>query len=297
MSYQFTRLRSAITVERIVTVHYFEYSADYAFPGEAHNFWEFVYVDRGPVTVTAVGETRTLSKDEIIFHRPGEFHTLRSDGGTPNLVVIAFACGSPAMSFFENKVLRVDPDLRVNLQHIIREAQLAFSSDLNDPQLTRLRRREEPAFGSEQLIRLFLEEFLIELLRRSGSGSHASTRHTITRQFTPTHRDGAGDPAFDLVVDYMERHIGQQLRLEDICRDTLISRSAVQKLFREVTGGGVMDYFTDQKIHYAKLMIRERKMNFTQIAQALGYSSIHYLSRQFRQKTGMTLTEFSRSVL
>lgn len=297
MSYQFTRLRPVLCVDRIVTVHYFEYSADYAFPGESHDFWEFVYVDRGTVSVTAESREYSLQKDEIIFHRPQEFHSLRSDGSTPNLVVVAFACQSPAMEFFSGRVLRVDPDLRINLQHIVREARLAFSSDLNDPQLTRLQRRESPEFGCEQLIRLFLEQFLIELYRRSNSETHATTRHTTRWQFAPSTRAHEENPVFCLLVDYMERNIGTPLRLEEICRDNLISRSAAQKLFRELTGGGVMDYFNEMKINYAKLLIRERKMNFTQIAQALGYSSIHYLSRQFRQKTGMTLTEYSRSVL
>lgn len=297
MPYAFTRLRPVLTVDRIVTVHYFEYSANYSFPGEAHDFWEFLYVDRGTVCVTAGNSRHTLQKDQIIFHKPGEFHTVRSDGGTPNLVVAAFACQSPAMAFFADRILRVDPDLRVNLQHIVREARLAFSDRLNDPQLTRLTRRAAPEFGSEQLIRLFLEQFLIELYRRSSDEIHATTRNTPPLLFPSPGNGRENDPVFRLITDYMERNIGAPLRLEDLCRENLISRSAVQKLFREITGGGAMEYFSELKIDCAKRMIRERRMNFTQIAQALGYSSIHYLSRQFRQRTGMTLTEYSRSVL
>ena len=292
MGYAFTELHPALRVERIVTVHYFQYSADFVFPGESHDFWEFLYVDRGPVTVSAGGICHTLTKDQIIFHRPGEFHTVRAEGGTPNLVVAAFDCASPGMDFFAGRVMRVEPDLRVCLQRMVHEAQLAFSSDLNDPMLTRLVRRPEPAFGSEQLIGIALEQLLIELHRRGSGGGEA------LRSRRPAYAHlNTDNQVFRLIVDYMERNLGRSLHLEDVCRDNLISRSAAQKLFREITGGGVMDYFNTMKIEYAKILIRERRLNFTQIAQALGYSSIHYLSRQFHQKTGMTLTQFSNSVL
>ena len=37
-------------------------------------------------------------------------------------------------------------------------------------------------------------------------------------------------------------------------------------------------------------------MNFTQIADALGYTSIHYFSRQFKKITGMTPSEYASSI-
>ena len=37
-------------------------------------------------------------------------------------------------------------------------------------------------------------------------------------------------------------------------------------------------------------------MNFTQIADSLGYASIHYFSRQFKKITGMTPSEYSSSI-
>ena len=51
------------------------------------------------------------------------------------------------------------------------------------------------------------------------------------------------------------------------------------------------------KIEKAKEYIRENEMNFTQISDELGFSSIHYFSRLFKKKTGMTLTEYRSSVI
>ena len=50
------------------------------------------------------------------------------------------------------------------------------------------------------------------------------------------------------------------------------------------------------KIDFAKQLIRENEMNFTQISDFLSYSSIHYFSRQFKKLSGMTPTEYATSI-
>ena len=106
MGYEAIRLARTLAVEEIVSVHYFEYSSSYYFEGERHDFWEFLYVDKGELDVRAGEEDRRLSQGQIIFHRPGEFHALSANGVVaPNLVVVSFFCGSEAMRFFEGRIL------------------------------------------------------------------------------------------------------------------------------------------------------------------------------------------------
>ena len=51
------------------------------------------------------------------------------------------------------------------------------------------------------------------------------------------------------------------------------------------------------KIELAKSYLRENNYNVTQISEILGFSSIHYFSRQFKKKVGMSPIEYSNSVL
>ncbi len=94
----------------------------------------------------------------------------------------------------------------------------------------------------------------------------------------------------------MEEHINQQLTIEVLCRSTLVSRSQLQKLFQEAHGCGVIEFFTLMKIDTAKQMIRDNQLNFTQISDRLGYTSIHYFSRQFKKITHMTPSEYASSI-
>ncbi len=102
-----TTLQRPLQVDRIVTVHDFEYSSNYAFVGEQHDFWEFVYVDKGEIEVCADQRELVLKKGELLFHKPGEFHSLRANGGGPNLVIASFFCDSPAMEFFNQRLVTV----------------------------------------------------------------------------------------------------------------------------------------------------------------------------------------------
>lgn len=50
------------------------------------------------------------------------------------------------------------------------------------------------------------------------------------------------------------------------------------------------------KVGTARQMIRDNQLNFTQIADRLGYNSIRYFSRQFKQLTSMTPSEYAASI-
>ena len=101
---------------------------------------------------------------------------------------------------------------------------------------------------------------------------------------------------FKRVTAYMEAHISQQLTIEQICWDNLIGRTQLQKIFQQEAGTGIIDYFSKLKIDAAKHMIRDGRLNFTQIADQLGYSSIYYFSRQFKKITGMSPSDYASSV-
>ena len=78
--------------------------------------------------------------------------------------------------------------------------------------------------------------------------------------------------------------------------DGNIKEGNLQKLFRDAQGCGVIEFFSTMKIDTAKQMIRDQQLNFTQISDKLGYTSIHYFSRQFKKLTAMTPSEYATSI-
>ena len=303
MAYQHTYLRSSITVRSIISIHYFEYMSDFTFPGEEHDFWELVCVDKGEIQAVAGSKTITLKHGSIIFHQPGEFHNVITNGKiSPSLIVIGFDCRSHAMKRFAGQVLTIRDTEASLLSQIIIEARSAFEGRLNNPYQESLRRRSASrAFGSEQMIRNHLEELLISLYRRCFSASVPLAAPVMPVSLSsPTDSTDPGVNArkelCSRVENYMESRLDKQLTIRQICRDNLISQTQLSRIFQEFHQCGPISFFIKLKTEAAKQLIRDNQMNFSQVADRLGYASIHYFSRQFSRQTGMTPTEYAESI-
>lgn len=295
MNYISVDLRDEIVIKKIYTIHYFEYMNTFSFAGETHNFWEFICVDKGEVNIFMGEKNITLKKGEVAFHKPNEFHRVIANGkSAPNLVVISFYCDSSAMNFFEDQILKVNDMERDLLAKIISEAKQVFSCKLDDPYLTKMTKCDLIPFGSEQLIRLNLEYFLIHLIRRYRN--RGISPQTVAPSLSKAATLKGESEVFNRIHNYMELHLDSRITIEQLCKDNMIGRSQLQKIFQRETGLGIIEYFSKMKIEAAKYMIRTGCMNFTQISEQLGYTSIHYFSRQFKKITGMTPSEYASSI-
>jgi AraC-like DNA-binding protein len=68
--------------------------------------------------------------------------------------------------------------------------------------------------------------------------------------------------------------------------------SSLSKLFSEVEGITIEQFFILQKIEKVKEWIIYNELSLSQVAFNLGYSSTQHLSGQFKKLTGMTPTQF-----
>lgn len=287
MKYTATHLKKVFHINEIVTVHYFEYEKDYIYPGEQHNFWELVYVDKGKIDIDMDNETYRLEQGNIAFHQPNEYHNLRANGIiAPNLIIISFVCKSPAMNFFKKRIIPLSDIEKGLLSTIILESIRSFSSPLEDTFLTKLTRKDEQFFGSEQLISISLEQLLISLYRNLGKIQKNST--TLTR--------GIQQDVVNNILQFLQENTQKKVTLRQISDYIGVSISGMSSIFKKKMGISIMNYFSKMKIDIAKTLIREGKYNISQIASYLGFDSIHLFSRRFKQLTGMTPTEYGKSV-
>ncbi|MDF2668253.1 MAG: hypothetical protein K0R67_559 [Paenibacillus sp.] len=285
-----THLSEYLTIKQIVSFHYFEFSKDFIFDGEKHNFWEFVYVDRGEVEALADTDVYLLKQGDIIFHKPNEYHNLWANRKiAPNVMIVSFVCRSPAMSFFENKIFSLNSDQQHLLVQILKNGFAAFIPPFDDPRDHQLLRNPEAHPSVEHLLRIHLELLLIRLLE------HADLQQKRNRLSGEVKQQSEHE-LVEGVTAYMEQQVYQNLRIERICKIFNISRSYALSIFKEKTGQSMMQYFRGLKIEQAKRIIRENKHNVTEIAELLKYSSVHSFSRQFKAIVQMSPTEYARTI-
>ena len=100
----------------------------------------------------------------------------------------------------------------------------------------------------------------------------------------------------NLIIGYMQNNMAESITVNDLVRYSGSNRTTIYDVFKENFGVGPVKYFIRLKMETAKKYLREKNYNITQISELLGYSSIHYFSRQFKSETGMSPIEYSNSI-
>jgi AraC-like DNA-binding protein/quercetin dioxygenase-like cupin family protein len=286
VKYHKQNLREVLVVDSVITIHYFEFTKDFKHDGELHPFWEFVYIDKGEIEVTADNKVFLLKKDEVLFHKPNEFHKIVCNGEiAPNVIIISFGTESKSMKFFQNKILHLSIEQKKMLAKILKEGMSSFVGPFDIPFRPKIYKNKKAPFGSEQKFKNLLELFLIELINENSSTAKSK------RLLNPAANSGAYGIIGE-IVEFLENDLTNTYTLDDLSDKFSISKSTLKHIFRTYKGKPLIHYHIDLKIAEAKRLIREEKHSITRISQMLGFSSVHYFSRCFKKNTRMSPTHY-----
>lgn len=295
MKYKNLPFKHTLQIDTIHNIHYFEYRKDSSFQKETHNFWELLYTDKGEIEMTMDKQSVLLKKGDIAFLKPNTIHQINAvKASNPHLVVISFHSHSPNMQFFNDKILKVDEAEHHLLADILIEARYVYACPLDTLSLPQTSKQENIPFGAEQMIHLYFEQLLIHIIRRCSPS--LSTEKSMHEPLPKSMHRKNDTEIFNRITNYMKAHLNSHITIEQICKDNMVGRSQLQNIFHKKANLGIIEYFSNMKINEAKRMIRTGEMNFTQISEHLGYTSIHYFSRQFKKITDMTPSEYASSL-
>lgn len=98
------------------------------------------------------------------------------------------------------------------------------------------------------------------------------------------------------IVQYMHRHIDDNLSMESICKEARLSKSYVNAIFLKYTQLAPMEFFINLKMQEACRMLRSSDLYVYEIAQRLGYKDQYYFSRVFKKVVGISPREYKNGV-
>lgn len=76
---------------------------------------------------------------------------------------------------------------------------------------------------------------------------------------------------------------------------TKLDYSYLSRLFSAETGSTIERFIAKQRIEKVKELLHNAELSTSEIAFQLGYSSVAYLSSQFKKETGMTISAFKNN--
>lgn len=285
MDFKLQTFNTPLTVTRIANIHYFEFIKEYHTFNDFHNFCELLYVDKGSISVKSDNYSGILTNNQMIIHRPNEKHSLKcTDNVCPNVIIIGFECECGELKPFSTVPLTLQQSHKKMLSEIMKEGMNVYAPPYDIPNTLEMKKRESYPYGSDQMLKINLEAFLITLVREYHQ-STASSESTML-----------ADSKTADIYSYINEHYTEKITLDDICFLFGTNKTSLCHKFKNEYGITVLNYINKLKINDAKIYIREQNLSVTEISELLGFSSIHYFCRLFKKHTGLSPKEYSKTI-
>lgn len=284
MNYKMKRFERALSVESIANIHYFEFMREYHTVFDCHPFRELIYVDSGYIEVKAEGYEGALKNGQVLIHKENEYHSIICpEDNAPNVIIIGFACKAKELDRFSLSATELTAEQRKILTEVLSEGRQVFLPPYDVPNLSDMKKRSEYPYGADQMIKLKLEEFLIKLIRTTEPKCADSVA-------------AGGETKMQEVRRYIDEHFREYIRLDDLCLRYRTNKTTLCASFKEENGMTVIGYINHLRIKESKKLLREGNYNLTQISSMVGFSTVHYFSRTFKQHEKHSPTEYMKSI-
>lgn len=266
----YERIIPRIEVKEIFGYYYQVRNPNYNFAGESHNFWELSFIDSGSLDTTVDDEPYTLNSMDLILYAPGQYHTQSTKDKTScSYLTILFDMDMPHPEFIINRVYNAQRDIHAALNNFIKVSSAELLYD-------------------DELMLCYLKELIIKILQYDFLSDVPVASSPMQQKFE--------NELLNNIIIYINEHIYEQLTIEEICHKFSISRSSLQTLFKNNVKVPPKQYISDLKLNKSKILIKESVYTISEISNILGFTSIHYFSRKFKQRFGIAPTDYAKTI-
>lgn len=105
------------------------------------------------------------------------------------------------------------------------------------------------------------------------------------------------DSIINKICSIIVKNIGNEKILDLVSSEVGLNKDYIGKMFRNKLGMTLGEYCTLAKIQYAKKMLQDSNMKVYEISEFLGYSTVDYFSKLFKNSVGITPMKYRKQLL
>ncbi len=257
-------------IKEIYSYYYQVRNRNYTFSGESHSYWELTFIDNGALSTTVDGEEYHLKEMDLMLYAPGQFHTQHNDSEQScSYLTLLFDMDFQDDFLITNRVYHAHRDIHRALNDFIKVSNNDMMYD-------------------NELMLCYLKELIIRILQYDFLNASPVASSPMQQKFE--------NELLNEIILYINDHIYEQLTIEEICIKFSISRSSLQTLFKNNLKVAPKQYISNLKLAKSKLLIKESVYTISEISAKLGFTSIHYFSRKFKQEFGITPSDYAKTI-
>ena len=236
-------------------------------PLEEHihgEYFELTYCVKGTQTYWVEGKSYTMESGDIFMTLPGEKHGSGDCFKEKSQIyylqlhksILKLLGVEGCLEFFyaelsglKDRMFQVDRHIAILLEEILQEALCTTTF-------------------SKIILRNKLSELLIECIK--GAKANKEEEKDVPK-------------AIQQVLTYVEEHLEENIKIEDMLEGVNWSESRFKAVFRECMGVPPKEYVLRKKMEKARELIEEDKYSITDIAYKMGFSSSQYFTVVFKR--------------
>jgi len=269
-----------------VMIFYRSSEDDEAAPSQNHHHegYEIYYLFNGYRSMSVAGREFLLRPGDLLLLPPGVAHQSWPVEGMPQHHVVINLGSSYLDSYLAQNHMHELEELLSGGEKLLR---LASNQQYQlDMQLHSLQQElTGKKVGADYAVQAQVCLLLIFLLRNLDS--------EITSHSAGIHRRRSD---MQQVAAFIEEHYADPISLAGIAKIFATNASALSRSFRRYMGVPPINYLNRVRVQAAKGLIETTDMSLTEVCSKVGYESLTYFGRVFREFTGVTPSQYRRQI-
>lgn len=149
----------------------------------------------------------------------------------------------------------------------------------------------------------WLEKFIYKKNYIHSVGMHFKTKEQIQEEWKRYFADAAKMVKKYQMIDhnliypvgkYVVVHVDEKLTLEGVAQGVFLNKTYISHIFKKITNMNFMDFMLEVKVDRAKILLLDEEIKIYDVAAIIGYSNPEYFSKKFKEKTGMSPTDYRK---
>ena len=254
-----------------------------------HYFMELLYILDGEVLINCGMRTCTAKPGNLVIFPPSSIHSMYQTNDTKPVryFVLKFDLGQLNHSISSAETGNINFVSLFSVTQAMHWPNLLFSGDFEESASENIqsifevceREIQKHEYGYQSIVRSQICQLLILLLRRLRS---------LGVNTDCTFSSFSLDPSMETITEYIEQHIGEDLRVEELASLCHMSYSHFAKSFREHHGRSCKKYIDFLRLCKVENMLLFTGFDLNYISQETGFSDCSHLIHAFKKQYRMT---------
>ena len=222
------------------------------------------YIVSGKGYLKVDGKLHTLHANDVYLLEPGSSHEYYADKDDP----------------FKKYWINFKSDVFFHILHEydLNQIYVFHDTDISE-EMTKIFELEKVSLYNDQIYKQ-ASNYLFTIFMKLAEKNQIKAEGSVIAQ---------------QILAELDKAIDSSISIDEICDTLFISRSKLIREFKKHYNITPHAYLVNRKIAFSKMLLQNSAHSIKSISNHLGFADEHYFSNIFKQKTGITPSEYRKS--